>query len=128
MGDFLHRTTKQLLRSVSPNSLPEPIQNYIAQPDLSAVDGQPEKYWSINGDTVSLMNKAARDTADAAEAQVAINADRAERKASMDRDRFKRALIEVMRREINTLRAELSLSPLSSQHLVDAIKTEIDNV
>jgi hypothetical protein len=41
MGDYVHRTTKQYLKSVSPNSLPEPLVNYIEDPDLSNVVGVP---------------------------------------------------------------------------------------
>ena len=63
MGDFLHRTTKQYLKSVSPQSLPEPIGNYIERP---VVPDAPSKYWTITGDTVSLMSRAEQDAVDAA--------------------------------------------------------------
>jgi hypothetical protein len=67
MATLLHRTTKQLLVSVDPNGLPEPIANYIEDPDLSAVTGEPNKYWIITGDVVTLMDQAAQDAVDAAE-------------------------------------------------------------
>ena len=67
MPAWLHRTSKQVLRSVASADLLEAIANYIEEPDLSAVAGQPVKYWVITGDTVSLVNQATRDAIDAAE-------------------------------------------------------------
>ena len=67
MGDWLHIPTKQYLTSASPNSLPHPISEYIPEPDLSAVEGQPTKYWDISGDTVTLKSKSERDGIDAIE-------------------------------------------------------------
>ena len=66
MGIFLHRTNKQLLESTSPNDLPEPIGNYIENPDMSPVNGFPSIYWTITGDVVSLQNQTERDATDAA--------------------------------------------------------------
>ena len=65
MPNYLHRTTKQELISISPNSLPELEANYIRSPDLSAVSGQPARYWIITGDVVTLADQAARDIIDA---------------------------------------------------------------
>ena len=67
MPRWLHRTTKQELRSVPSAELPEAQANYIEEPDLSAVSGFPSKYWIITGDVVTLMDQAARDAVDAAE-------------------------------------------------------------
>lgn len=69
MANFVHRTTKNLLKSQSPNSLPEPIANYIENPDLSAVQGFASKYWLIVGDIITLMDQAARDVVDTLEAE-----------------------------------------------------------
>ena len=66
MPDYLHRTTKQHLRSVSVNSLPEAESNYILMPDLSAVEGQPSKYWVVTGDLITLADQSTRDAIDAA--------------------------------------------------------------
>lgn len=67
MPNWVHRTTKQFLRSVPSAELPEALANYIEEPDLSAVTGQPAKYWVITGDTISLADQATRDAIDAAE-------------------------------------------------------------
>jgi hypothetical protein len=65
MSDFLHRTTKQFVNSG--NDPDYPAVDWIRNPDLSAVEGFPAKYWEITGDVVSLMDQAERDAIDAAE-------------------------------------------------------------
>lgn len=74
MPDWLHRTNKRLLRSVAAADLPEPAANFIEKPDLSAVVGQPTKYWVISGDVVSLADAATIAAIDAAE--LAVRRDR----------------------------------------------------
>lgn len=74
MPDWLHRTNKRLLRSVAAADLPEPAANFIEKPDLSAVLGQPTKYWVISGDVVSLADAATIAAIDAAE--LAVRRDR----------------------------------------------------
>jgi hypothetical protein len=65
MGNFLHRTTKAYHQSAPPDALPEPIGEYIENPDMSAVTGYPSIYWIITGDLVTLMSQAERDAVDA---------------------------------------------------------------
>lgn len=65
MANVLHRVTKQFLRSVHDPDYPE--QDWIHNPDLSAVVGFDAKYWIITNDTVALMDQAARDAVDAVE-------------------------------------------------------------
>tara|TARA_R110002072_G_scaffold273239_5_gene433978 strand:+ start:12743 stop:13183 length:441 start_codon:yes stop_codon:yes gene_type:complete len=65
MAAVLHRTTKEYRASVSTPDFP--TVDWIHNPDLSAVTGQPSKYWLITGDFITLMDKAARDVVDAAE-------------------------------------------------------------
>ena len=67
MGDFLHRTTRQLYISTSPNQLAEVVGNYIEDPDLVAVEGVPSKYWIITGDIVTEMTQVEKDAIDSAE-------------------------------------------------------------
>ena len=67
MPNWLHRDSKVFLRSVAGAELPSPELDYIRDPDLSAVEGWATKYWVISGDTVSLMDAAARAAVDAAE-------------------------------------------------------------
>lgn len=64
MPAYLHRTTLQYRASVSEQSISDP-QNWIREPDLSAVAGFPSIYWIVTGDSVSLMSPAQRAARDA---------------------------------------------------------------
>ena len=64
MANVLHRTTKQYLPSV--NTPEYPIADWIISPNLSAVVGYGPQYWIITGDTITLMDAAARAAVDAA--------------------------------------------------------------
>lgn len=90
MSNVLHRTTKEFLRSV--NEPDYPVQDWIHDPDMSAVAGFDGKYWVINGDSVSLMSQAERDAVDAAEAAAAIVQDKADQKGRIDAERAIKAL------------------------------------
>lgn len=70
--NVLHRATKDYRQSV--NTPDYPIADWIHGPDLSAVVGQPSKYWTITGDVVTLMSQAERDAVDAAEVTAAKDA------------------------------------------------------
>jgi hypothetical protein len=63
MAAVLHRTTKQYLPSA--NTPDYPVVDWIINPDMSAVAGQPAQYWIITGDVVTLMDQAQRDQVDA---------------------------------------------------------------
>ena len=65
MASVLNRTTRQYLTSV--NTPDYPVVDWIIEPDVSAVAGQPGKYWKIVGDVVSLMSAGEQATVDAAE-------------------------------------------------------------
>ena len=104
MANFLHRTTAQYLTSTSPNSLPEPIANYIEQPDLTAVDGFESKYWIITGDIVTLMSQAERDVVDVND----LSARRDNLANDIDRaETYSRAFALVLIDELN-LRADIT--------------------
>jgi hypothetical protein len=63
MAAVLNRTTKVYLPSA--NTPDYPVAEWIINPDMSAVAGQPSKYWTITGDIVTLMSQAERDAVDA---------------------------------------------------------------
>lgn len=65
MASVLNRNTMQYLRSV--NAPEYPAEDWIINPDLSAVAGVDRKYWKISGDAVSEMSQAEQDAVDAAE-------------------------------------------------------------
>ena len=123
MANFLHRTTKQYLVSTSPNSLPEPISNYIEDPDLSVVTGWSSIYWVITGDIVTLMNQAARDTVDAD----ILTEQRDSVSNSIDTaESYERAFALVVMDEINILRAQHSLSDRTPAQLKVAVRAKLD--
>ena len=64
MPDVLHRTTKELRRSAKLHL--HPIADWIHDPDLSLVIGQPAKYWKIVGDSVLLQTAPEQAATDAA--------------------------------------------------------------
>lgn len=66
MGEFLHRISKFHYKSTPPDALPEPVDNYISQPDLSGVAGVPSMYWNINGDVITEMTGPEKTVVDAA--------------------------------------------------------------
>jgi len=114
MPNWVHRTTKQYQTSVSPASLVEPKANYIQDPDMSAVTGQPNKYWTITGDAVTLKSKAERNAVDAT-----IEAQRASDEKNLatsgtDTDRRLLGFMEVMVDEINILRQNAGIPPARS--------------
>lgn len=92
MANVLNRSTKELRRSV--NTPEYPAEDWIINPDLSAVDGYASKYWVISGDTVSLMDEAARAAVDEAESAAAVAARKAAEIARLDSDPMLVALIK----------------------------------
>lgn len=65
MANVLNRTTKEYRVSVNTPDFP-PAQ-WIINPDVSLVAGNPTKYWKITGDIVTLMNAAEQQAVDDAE-------------------------------------------------------------
>lgn len=63
MANVLNRSTFEYLPSVHTPDYP-PSQ-WLINPDLSAVEGQPRIYWKIVDDEVQLMDQAERDAVDA---------------------------------------------------------------
>ena len=63
MSNVLDRRTLQYLISVhTPNYS---VQDYVINPDMSAVIKTPSKYWKLRGDIVSVMSQAEKDVVDA---------------------------------------------------------------
>jgi len=92
-SDVLNRATKDYRTSVNTPDFPPSL--WIINPDLSVVQGFPSRYWIITGDSVALMNQAARDAIDAqiesnskdAEATGLLNAAIAELLSEINKDR-----------------------------------------
>ncbi len=109
MATVLNRTTKQLLTSA--NTPDYPVLDWIIEPNLSAVEGRPAKYWLINGDVVTLASQAARDAIDAA----ILSAARDAVAAAMD------ATEDVIRAFALTLLDELNLHATRVTAILDAV-------
>ena len=118
---WLHRTDKTVLRSVASADLPEPIARYIEEPDLSAVAGQPVKYWVVTGDTISLASPAQQNAID-----TVLLASRRDGLANeIDQsETFMRAFSVVVIDELNLLRAQPSLASLSPAQLKTPVRTK----
>ena len=70
MSHVVHRTTRE--HRARANTPDFPVGTWIISPDLSAVAGFATKYWIITGDVVTLMDQAARDAVDVAEAAASL--------------------------------------------------------
>lgn len=81
---------------------------WIINPDLSAVEGVPDRYWTISGDTVTAVDQATRDARDAEVAALRIASERAEARDSFDAQIVLRAVTELLIDEVNRLRAQFN--------------------
>ena len=122
MGHYVHRTTKQELKSVSPSSLAEPLANYISDPDLSAVAGEPSKYWTITGDVITLKSQPDQDIIDFADNEARLDniADDIDQAQT-----YLKAFAEVMLDQLNTLRAEHALPAATLAQLKTAVRNKL---
>ena len=123
MGNFLHRTNKQYLASTDPNGLPESLANYISEPDMSAVIGQPTKYWVISGDTVSLVDQSTRDAIDAA----LLEAQKDSLIAELDQFSIMKAVALTLLDAINVTRVADSQAEISIAQFKTAAKAKLGN-
>ncbi len=120
MANVLNRTTKEFRRSVNTPNFP--VADWIINPDISAVHGQPTKYWEITGDTVSLADAPTRAAIDAA-AENAIKDGIAD---ELDRTRtIMRAFAEVVLDEINALRGQHALAPRTLAQLKTSVRSKL---
>ena len=122
MANVLNRTTKQYITSV--NTPDYPVVDWIIEPDLSAVVGFPSIYWTITGDTVSLMSQAERDAIDAALLAAARDAIA----AAMDQvEDYTRAFALVCLDEFNSHATKINaiLTAIDNGSTLSAVKTNI---
>jgi hypothetical protein len=106
MASVLNRTTKQFLGSV--NTPDFPPADWIINPDLSAVTGEPNKYWIIDppgSDIVRLATPAEQAVIDAAIGQATTVSDRDQASGAADDPKAvgmqNRSLIEVFNQRDN---------------------------
>lgn len=77
LGKVINRTTKEI--KVPVHTPDYSVTDWIVDPDLSAVDGVPVKYWKITGDVISGMDQSEKDAVDLA----AVPAAKANKKKSL---------------------------------------------
>ena len=103
MSSVVNRSTKVYLRSV--HTPDYPIQDWVIDPDLSAVIGVDNKYLVVTGDIISEMGAAAKSVVDAAE--ISTRRDAEADKLNQTQDvmvEFFKLVIE----ELNTLRQQFN--------------------
>ena len=76
MANVLNRTTLAYSKSV--NTPEYPVADWIHNPDMSGVEGVPQKYWKLVGDAPVGMTAAEKAVADQAEKDAAVVAFEAE--------------------------------------------------
>jgi len=96
MADVLHRTTREYRQSV--NTPDYPIEDWIIDPDLSAVTGFDSRYWIVTGDTVALLSESERQALDLADEASRLDTLAAEIEQQQT---IMRALAEVLLDELN---------------------------
>ena len=124
MPKWLHRTNKHFLQSVASADLPEAKSNYIEEPDLSSVLGQPSKYWVVSGDIVSLMSQSEMDAVDVAE----LSTQRDAMAGQLDQiENVLRAFALAVLDEFNILRAQHGLPARTISQLKQAVRSKLGN-
>lgn len=105
MADAVNRTTKEYRQSIHTPDFP--VEDWIINPNLSAVAGVENKYWKISGDVITEMNASEKQAVDDAEAAAQTTANRAEAVANPDEVTGigvrVRALIELFNKRDNYL-------------------------
>lgn len=127
MPNWLHRTSKRHIKSVASADLAEPVANYIEEPDLSAVAGQPVKYWIITGDVVSLADAAARAAIDQAE----IDAERDQIANEMDDlEDMSRAFALAVLDQFNAVSTQLNavMDAIENGNNLSAVKSAVATI
>lgn len=120
MASVLNRTTKEYHPSA--NTPDFPVADWIINPDLTAVAGEPRKYWIITGDVVSLASLAEQAIIDAAIDTTRRNRDRAQASGAADDPQAvgmqNRSIIEVFNQRDNFLVNRI----IQLQDAMDAMK------
>ena len=121
---WLNRITKEQRRSVAPADMPPPLSDWIEEPDLSAVDGFPSRYWEIAGDAVLLMDQASRDALDAVADQAAIDRAVSQLDPAPDHDLLRAISAETVFL-INQLRNAHSQPPITGAQFRAAVRARL---
>ena len=124
MASVLNRTTKESRTSAHTPDFP--VADWIINPDLTAVAGQPTIYWVITGDVVSLASVGEQATIDAALAAAKLTTEKDAAKSQIDVERVVRALVDMLPGEFNILRTLHSLPDRTAAQVNAALKANVD--
>lgn len=131
MANVFNRTTGQYIPSAhTPNF---DVADWVISPDLTAVAGQPLRYWFITGgvnpdgqEELGIVDAAAQIVIDDALDVIKVAAEINGAKATFDIERVLRAMAGLMVDEFNILRTLHSLPDRTNAQLRTAIRAEID--
>jgi len=131
MADVFNRTTGEFIPSAhTPNFS---VVDWVINPDLTAVLGQPIRFWFITGATnpegqeeLGIVSVGEQATIDAALAATRLTAEKDGAKSSLDVERVLVALVELLPDEFNILRTLHSLPDRTFAGLRTAIRAKID--
>ena len=132
LNNWLNRTTKVIHYNVDASDMTSLYggdfssyasnATWLYDPDLTAVAGQPVKYWIITGDVVTLMDQAAMDVVDAAE----LEAQRDAAAAELDQvENILRSFMLIVLDELNILRGNDGLADRTVAQLRNAIRGKL---
>lgn len=109
----------------NPDGTPNGNVEWIYNPDITAVDGHPHKYWvtPVVGTVAELASQAEQDAVDAAE----LVASRDALANEIDRNEsYSRAFALLVLDELNALRAEHGLNARTPAQLKTALRSKMD--
>lgn len=128
MASAIHRVSKKYVL-VGADKFRFPVADWILNPsglrELIVLDPL-RHHWQINGDILSRLDQAGRDQADIDLQDLIDLNDRTQKKQAVDTDRLFKAFAQIIRAEINTLRALHGLPDRTMQQLSTSIKNQID--
>ncbi len=141
-NDWVNRATSQHISGPSPADMTARFggvfvdgggnaasnADWLWSPDLTGVAGFSTQYWVVSGDTVTLMDQAARDEVDAQIALDALTSNRTFNKGELNRKIILKAVVLVMIDQINVLRIQAGLGTVTPAQGLAAIEAKIDTL
>jgi len=117
MATVFNRITKQLITSV--NTPDYSVLDWVVNPDLSALENVPQKYWKVSGDSVIEMTAQEKSAVDAA--LLTVRRDQIEAKTKDEA--FKAVLVALVK--VVNLRLPVG-NKITVTELRTAIRAEIE--
>lgn len=129
--DVFNRTTGQFIPSAHTPDFD--VADWVLNPDLTAVVGQPLKYWFITGgvnpegqEELGIVDAATQTAIDDAIAATKLASEKDAAKTNIDVERVVRALVDMLPGEFNILRTLHSLPDRTAAQVNAALKANVD--